>query len=31
MKVECHEIENVLGLYAEGGLGEAQSAMVRAI
>ena len=30
MKVECHEIENVLGLYAELGLGETQSAMVRA-
>ncbi len=29
MKVECHEVENVLGLYAERGLGEAQSAMVR--
>ena len=30
MKVECHEVENSLGLYAEGGLSEAQSAMVRA-
>jgi hypothetical protein len=29
MKVECHEIENILGLYAERELGEAQSAMVR--
>ena len=29
MKVECHEVENVLGLYAERELGEAQSAMVR--
>ena len=30
MKVECHELENVLGLYVEGGLGETQSARVRA-
>ncbi len=29
MKVECHEVENVLGLYAERELGEAQSAKVR--
>jgi hypothetical protein len=30
MKVECLEIENILGLYVEGGLAESQSAMVRA-
>jgi Putative zinc-finger len=30
MKVQCHEVENFLGPYAEGGLGETQSAMVRA-
>lgn len=30
MRVECHEVENFLGLYAEGGLSETQSAMVRA-
>ena len=30
MKVECNEVENFLGLYAEGGLSETQSAMVRA-
>jgi hypothetical protein len=30
MKVECDEVENFLGLYAEGGLPETQSAMVRA-
>jgi len=30
MKVECHEVENFLGLYVEGGLSETQSAMVRA-
>ena len=30
MRVECHEVENFLGLYAEGGLGETQSARVRA-
>jgi len=30
MKVECPEVENILGLYVEGGLGEAQLAMVRA-
>ena len=30
MKVECPEVENILGLYVEGGLGETQSAMVRA-
>ena len=29
MKVECHEVENFLGLYAEGALTENQSAMVR--
>jgi hypothetical protein len=30
MKVECLEVENILGLYVEGGLAESQSAMVRA-
>ena len=30
MKVECLEIENILGLYVEGGLAESQSAIVRA-
>jgi Putative zinc-finger len=30
MKVECLEIENILGLYVEGGLAESQSAVVRA-
>jgi hypothetical protein len=30
MKVECPEVENILGLYVEGGLAETQSAMVRA-
>ena len=30
MKVECPEVENILGLYVEGGLSEAQSALVRA-
>jgi Putative zinc-finger len=30
MKVECLEIENILGLYVEGGLVESQSAVVRA-
>jgi Putative zinc-finger len=30
MKVECLEVENVLGLYVEGDLAESQSAMVRA-
>ena len=30
MKVECPDVENILGLYVEGGLGETQSAMVRA-
>jgi hypothetical protein len=30
MKVECHEVENFLGLYAEGGMDGPQSAMVRA-
>ena len=30
MKLECHEVENVLGLHAESGLDETQSAMVRA-
>ena len=30
MKVECPEVENILGLYVEGGLSETQLAMVRA-
>jgi hypothetical protein len=30
MKVECPEVENILGLYVEGGLAETQSAIVRA-
>ena len=30
MKVECPEVENILGLYVEGGLAESQSAIVRA-
>jgi Putative zinc-finger len=30
MKVECPEVENILGLYVEGGLSEAQSELVRA-
>ena len=30
MKVECHEVENYLGLYAEGGVSGPQLAMVRA-
>jgi hypothetical protein len=30
MKVECLEVENILGLYVEGDLAESQSAMVRA-
>jgi Putative zinc-finger len=30
MKVECPEVENILGLYVEGGLAENQSAMLRA-
>ena len=30
MKVECHEVESFLGLYAEGGLNETQSALVHA-
>ncbi|MBM3802726.1 MAG: zf-HC2 domain-containing protein [Acidimicrobiia bacterium] len=30
MKVECHQVENWLGLYADGVLGEHQSSMIRA-
>jgi hypothetical protein len=30
MKVECHQVENLLGLYADGALSESQSSMVRA-
>jgi len=30
MKVDCHEVEDYLGLYAEGELSETQSSMVRA-
>jgi putative zinc finger protein len=30
MKVECLEVENILGLYVEGSLAESQSAVVRA-
>ena len=30
MKVECPEVENILGFYVEGGLSQTQSAMVRA-
>ena len=30
MKVECPEVENILGFYVEGGLSQTQSTMVRA-